>query len=137
MYVNKMEGAQMEQKRQVHTKEVTKTVQKSGTENKQEIDEAAQVELSFQKKTDAVEADNKAKEQHASLKRTEEAKELMRKALPHSESKYGIHEETNRIMIQIYDKETNELIRECPAEENLDRLAKTLELSGQLLDEKM
>lgn len=137
MYVNQVEGGQMEQSRQIHMQETAKTVQKAEINRSKKIEEAAQIELSFQKKTDAVEHENKLKEQHASLERTKEAKEQMRKALPHSEPKYGIHEETNRIIIQIVDKETNKLIRECPSREDLDRLARTLESTGNLLDEKM
>lgn len=137
MYVNQVEGVQTEQKRPVQTQEVAKSVQKAEATKKQKIEEAAQIELSFQKKTDAVKQENDAKKQQASQERRKEAQEMMRKTLPHSESKYGIHEATNRIMIEIVDKETNELIRECPSKEDLDRLAKTLEIAGCLLDEKM
>lgn len=130
MYVNQVEGAQQKQTHPIPTREAVKPTPKTDTEKEPKIEEAAKVELSYQNRTDA-------EEQHASLKRTEEAKELMRKALPHSEVKYGVHEETNRIMIQIIDKETDELILEYPAEKELDRLAKTLEMAGNLLDEKL
>lgn len=64
------------------------------------------------------------------------AVEKLNKNMPQSEAVFGIHESTNRVMIKIVDKETKELIREYPAEETLDMIAKAWELAGILVDEK-
>lgn len=63
----------------------------------------------------------------------ENAKEI----LPHSEAKYGVHKPTNRITITLVDKDTKEVIKEIPPEKNLDLLAKSKELAGVLMDERL
>lgn len=50
---------------------------------------------------------------------------------------FGIHEATNRVMIKLIDDETKEVIREFPAEETLDIIAKAWELAGILVDKKL
>lgn len=51
-------------------------------------------------------------------------------------AEFGIHEGTNRITIKIKDKDTDEIIREVPAEKTLDLIQKAWELAGILVDEK-
>lgn len=50
--------------------------------------------------------------------------------------KFGYHEETNRILIKIIDKDTEEVIKEFPPEKTLDMIAKVWDLAGLLLDER-
>lgn len=64
------------------------------------------------------------------------AVEQLNKKMPHSEAVFGIHDETNRVMIKIVDRDTKEVIREYPPEETLDMIAKVWELAGILVDEK-
>lgn len=64
------------------------------------------------------------------------AVEQFNKKMPHSEAVFGIHDETNRVMIKIVDKDTKEVIREYPPEETLDMIAKVWELAGIMVDEK-
>lgn len=67
-------------------------------------------------------------------------KKVMEKAvasLPHSDAKFGIHEKTNRIIIKLVDRDTQEVIKEIPPEKTLDLLAKRMELAGVLVDERM
>ena len=52
------------------------------------------------------------------------------------EAVFGVHEETNRIMIKIVDKDTKEIIKEFPPEKTLDMIAKVWEMAGILVDEK-
>jgi len=49
---------------------------------------------------------------------------------------YGVHEATNRITVRVYDDESGEIIRELPPESRLDTLAKVLEMSGLILDDR-
>lgn len=58
-------------------------------------------------------------------------------ALPHSDAKFGIHKETNRITIKLVDRETQEVIKEIPPEKTLDLLAKRMELAGVMFDERL
>ena len=57
-------------------------------------------------------------------------------SLPHSAAKFGIHEKTNRIIIKLVDRDTQEVIKEIPPEKTLDLLAKRMELAGVLVDER-
>ena len=52
------------------------------------------------------------------------------------EAIFGVHEDTNRIMIKIVDKDTKEIIKEFPPEKTLDMIAKVWEMAGILVDEK-
>ena len=49
---------------------------------------------------------------------------------------YRIHEATGRLIVDVKDSETGEIIKEIPSEENLDMIAKMQELAGIIIDEK-
>ncbi|MBH1942466.1 flagellar protein FlaG [Mobilitalea sibirica] len=49
---------------------------------------------------------------------------------------FQYHEDINRVSIKIFDKETDEVIREIPPEEALEMVEKMWELAGLLVDEK-
>ena len=53
-----------------------------------------------------------------------------------TEAVYGFHDKTNRVTIKIVNKETKDVIKEFPAEETLDMIAKAWELAGLMVDEK-
>lgn len=50
---------------------------------------------------------------------------------------FSFDDATNRIAIKVKDKETDEVIREIPAEETLEMLARIKEQAGLLLDERL
>lgn len=54
-----------------------------------------------------------------------------------AEAVFGVHEDTNRIMIKIMDKETKEVIKEFPPEKTLDMIARIWEVAGILVDKKL
>lgn len=56
--------------------------------------------------------------------------DINKKINPNTVAQYGYHEETNRVTIKIVDKDTDKVIREFPAEETLDMIAKVWELAG-------
>lgn len=58
-------------------------------------------------------------------------------AMPHADAKFGIHDKTNRIIIKLVDRETQEVIKEIPPEKTLDLLAKRMELAGVLVDQRL
>lgn len=62
--------------------------------------------------------------------------DINKKINPNTIAEYGYHEDTNRVTIKIVDKETEKTIKEFPAEETLDMIAKVWELAGMILDEK-
>ena len=47
----------------------------------------------------------------------------------------SIHEATNRVMVQVIDTNTEEILREIPPESRLDIIAKMHEFAGLLYDE--
>lgn len=55
----------------------------------------------------------------------------------HSQTKceFSYHEETKRVSIKVLDANTDEVIREIPAEETLEMLSKMWELAGLMVDE--
>ena len=79
---------------------------------------------------------NGEQQQQASNEKIKKAVEQLNKNMPHSEAVFGIHDETNRVMIKIVDKDTKEVIKEFPPEETLDMIAKVWELAGIMVDER-
>ena len=49
---------------------------------------------------------------------------------------YSYDEGTKRVSIKVYDKESDELIREVPPEKSLEMLQRIWELAGIMVDEK-
>ncbi len=50
---------------------------------------------------------------------------------------FKLHDDTNRLMVQVIDVESQEIIKEMPPEEMLDLAAKIHEMVGLLIDEKV
>ncbi len=50
---------------------------------------------------------------------------------------FDIHQDTNRILVRVVDKATEEVIREVPPERVLDLMAELRKLVGLLVDEKV
>lgn len=72
----------------------------------------------------------------ANNEKIKKAVEELNKKMPNSEAVFGIHEATNRVTIKLVDKDSKETIKELPAEETLDMIAKVWEMAGILVDEK-
>lgn len=66
----------------------------------------------------------------------EDLNKQIRNNVKHTSLSFKYHDETNRISITVKDEETDEVIREIPAEKALDMLAKAWEMAGLLVDEK-
>lgn len=62
--------------------------------------------------------------------------DINKKINPNTIAEYGYHEETNRVTIKIVDKDTQKTVKEYPAEETLDMIAKVWELAGMFVDQK-
>ncbi|MCG0275871.1 MAG: flagellar protein FlaG [Thermosediminibacteraceae bacterium] len=50
---------------------------------------------------------------------------------------FSIHEETKRVIVRIYDKDTNELLNEIPPEKFLDLIANIWKQVGLIIDKKV
>jgi len=49
---------------------------------------------------------------------------------------YRIHAKTKQIMVKVINTDTNEVVREIPPEKVLDMVAKMMEMSGIMVDER-
>lgn len=49
---------------------------------------------------------------------------------------FSYNEDVNRISIKVYDRQTDEVLKEIPADETLEMLEKIWDLAGLLVDEK-
>lgn len=63
-------------------------------------------------------------------------KDINKKINSNTVAEFGMHEGTNRITIKLKNKDTDEVIKEFPAEKTLDLIQKAWELAGILVDEK-
>lgn len=63
--------------------------------------------------------------------------ELNKKMNANTSCQFGIHDATNRVTIKLIDNDTKEVVKEFPAEETLDIIAKAWELAGILVDKKL
>ena len=61
----------------------------------------------------------------------------LNKKMMNTACQYGIHEGTGRVTIKIVDKETRDVIKEIPAEETLELIAKAWELAGIMVDKRL
>lgn len=50
--------------------------------------------------------------------------------------RFRVHKETERIMVQVYDRRSDEVIREIPPEQVLNLVAQIQQMIGLLLDEQ-
>lgn len=65
------------------------------------------------------------------------AVEDLNKKMKNTSCEFGIHDETNRVTIKIVDKDSEKVLKEFPAEETLDMIAKAWELAGLMVDKRL
>lgn len=96
------------------------------------------VEITPPAKSDTSSGDQKDKnrEGEASREAIKKAVNDINKRSNGTEAIFGIHEKTNRVTIKIVDKESREVVKEIPAEETLDLIAKAWEMAGIMVDER-
>ena len=80
--------------------------------------------------------EKKQKNDHSENTIKQAVSDINKRNKPNTVAKYGFHDETNRVTIKIVDKNSDKVIKEFPAEETLDMIAKVWELAGVFLDEK-
>jgi len=87
----------------------------------------------YQQTADKEEKELSATERHI---KSEISKANQRLKSNNIRCEFGYHVETKRVTIKVYDKETEEIIREIPPEKTLEMIEKIWELAGLLVDEK-
>ena len=51
--------------------------------------------------------------------------------------KFNVHEDTERLMIRVVDRKTEEIVREIPSEEFLDMVSRMVDYMGFMVDQKI
>ena len=74
--------------------------------------------------------------QSGSNESARQAAQTYNKLTENTKAVFGVNEATNRITIKIVDKDTDEIIKEFPAEKTLDMIARVWEMAGIMVDEK-
>ena len=122
----------------VNVDETTASVTRSQPEDEKSGGEAGSQQQSANAKTQQQANIRQAREQQQSEQLKKAIMEMNRRINnSNEEAVFGVHEDTNRIMIKIMDKETKEVIKEFPPEKTLDMTARIWEMAGILVDEKM
>lgn len=122
----------------VNVDETTASVTRSQPEDEKSGGEAESQQQSANAKTQQQANIRQAREQQQSEQLKKAIMEMNRRINnSNEEAVFGVHEDTNRIMIKIMDKETKEVIKEFPPEKTLDMIARIWEMAGILVDEKM
>lgn len=76
------------------------------------------------------------KEREPSKSTLDSALSDMNTRIKKTRCEYAYDETTKRVSIKVYDKKTDELIREVPPEKSLEMLQKMWELAGIIVDER-
>lgn len=93
--------------------------------------------VSVDAKGDAEQQGGSQQKEHAPSEATvDDAVKRANLKMSHTRCEYSYHEQTNRVMIKVIDKDTDKVVREIPPEKSLDMLQKIWELAGMLVDEK-
>ena len=109
------------------------------------VDETTAAVTQVQAQDEKSSSDGSTSQQQQTAKNAQAAPDQLKKMIEEMNKKinnsneiamFGIHEETNRIMIKIMDKDTKEVIKEFPPEKTLDMIAKIWEMAGILVDER-
>ena len=109
------------------------------------VDETTAAVTQVQAQDEKSSSDGNASQQQKAAKNAQATPDQLKKMIEEMNKKinnsneiamFGIHEETNRIMIKIMDKDTKEVIKEFPPEKTLDMIAKIWEMAGILVDER-
>lgn len=138
MYVEPARSVMPAKTQQAVSTDVEKTIHAESMEGEAEYREKEPVSNQTEPKQTAMNnTPSPADLQAAENEKLKKAIEKMNEQLPNSEAKYGIHEATNRVMIKLVDKDTQEVIKEIPPEKTLDMIAKCMEMAGVLVDEKL
>lgn len=87
--------------------------------------------------SDQSKGEGRGSERQPSEETMKQALSDINKRLNNTECIFGVHNETNRVTIQIIDKDTKEVIKELPPEKTLDMIAKAWELAGIMVDERL
>ena len=82
------------------------------------------------------EGQESSQSQSGSNETARQAAQTYNKLTENTKAVFGVNEATNRVTIKIVDKDTDEVVKEFPAEKTLDMIARVWEMAGIMVDEK-
>ena len=82
------------------------------------------------------EGQESSQSQNGSNETARQAAQTYNKLTENTKAVFGVNEATNRVTIKIVDKDTDEVVKEFPAEKTLDMIARVWEMAGLMVDEK-
>ena len=82
------------------------------------------------------EGQESSQSQNGSNETARQAAQTYNKLTENTKAVFGVNEATNRVTIKIVDKDTDEVVKEFPAEKTLDMIARVWEMAGIMVDEK-
>lgn len=82
------------------------------------------------------EGQENSQSQSGSNETARQAAQTYNKLTENTKAVFGVNEATNRVTIKIVDKDTDEVVKEFPAEKTLDMIARVWEMAGIMVDEK-
>lgn len=133
MYVKPVENREIERKKQVSQPIVDKKYHMESMDG-EEVSNRVDTEIQQVYEHDSSKVH---RQMEVSSEKLRKILKQLAEQMPNAQAQFGIHEETNRMMIKLVDKDTKEVIKEFPPEENLDGLAKRLEIAGILMDKRL
>ena len=75
-------------------------------------------------------------QQSSSNETARQAAQTYNRLTENTKAVFGMNDATNRVTIKIVDKDTEEVIKEFPAEKTLDMIARVWEMAGIMVDER-
>ena len=75
-------------------------------------------------------------QQSSSNETARQAAQTYNRLTENTKAVFGMNDATNRVTIKIVDKDTDEIIKEFPAEKTLDMIARVWEMAGIMVDER-
>ncbi len=82
------------------------------------------------------EGQENASGQSSSNETARQAAQTYNKLTENTKAVFGVNEATNRVVIKIVNKDTDEIVKEFPAEKTLDMIARVWEMAGIMVDER-
>ncbi len=118
------------------TTKITKPVENMDVSTQPQTNSVDAVTAAIAKVSNSANQEGQEGTQGGSNESARQAAYTYNKLTENTKAVFGVNEATNRITIKIVDKDTDEIIKEFPAEKTLDMIARVWEMAGLMVDEK-
>lgn len=118
------------------TTKITKPVENMDVSTQPQTNSVDAVTAAIAKVSNSANQEGQEGTQGGSNESARQAAYTYNKQTENTKAVFGVNEATNRITIKIVDKDTDEIIKEFPAEKTLDMIARVWEMAGLMVDEK-